>query len=221
MVWATSVERAVNEVTPDAYSNGSDVLPKTGAEVERFKGSLLQAMALHSWSQRELCERLGITIGTMTKYLKGMVEPFKVGLGIQTCLAKELGITLDALVAYYRTGEYETSVTLNDVESWIRSSAGQEDMPALMKSLHEASLRSLGVVENAGKIEPYTWPIEELNRAEVSDGMRERLGLTDAALRALATKGEFEDELVEAFALVTGYKADDVRRAFASRKPVV
>lgn len=213
--------KVMSKIAPDAYPNGSDVLPKRGSEVERFRSSLLQAMALHSWSQRELCERLGITIGTMTKYLKGMVEPFKVGLGIQSLLAKELGITLDALVAYYRTGEYETSVTLNDVESWIRSSAGQEDMPALMKSLHEASLRSLGLSDEREQPKPYVWPLEELARAEVSDGMREKLGLTDAVLRLLATEGEFEDELVEAFALVTGYKSDDVRRAFAARQPVM
>lgn len=211
----------MSEITPGANLNGADVLPVMSKEVERFKGSLFQAMAIHSWSQRELCERLGITIGTMTKYLKGAVEPFKVGLGIQACLARELGITLDALVAYYRTGEYETSVTLNDVEGWIRSSAAQEDMPALMKSLHDAALRSARSAAEPVQVEPYTWPIDELKKAGVSEAMRERLGLTDAALRLLATKGEYDDELVEAFALVTGHSATDVQQAFAAREGLV
>lgn len=158
----------------------------------------------------------------MTKYLRGKVEPFKVGLGIQAALAREMGITVDALVAYYRTGEYETSVTLSDVEGWIRSSAGQEDMPALMKSLHEASLRTLAAAApDAVKPEPYVWPLEELSRAEVSDSMRERLGLSNGSLKALAQSGEYDEELVEAFALVTGYSVPDVQRAFATRQPVV
>ena len=93
----------------------------------------MQALALNNYSQRELSERIGITIGTMTKYLKQVVPPFKVGLGIQRLLAKELGVTMDALVAYYETGEYLTGVSLTDVERWIRSSAGQQDLPSLMK----------------------------------------------------------------------------------------
>lgn len=190
-------------------------------QIERFRAALLQAQALNDCSQRELSERIGITIGTMTKYLRKVVPPFKVGLGIQRLLAKELGVTLDALVAYYETGEYQTGLTLADVEGWIRSTAGQQDLPVIMKSMHEAALKALEPAE--GQASPpvaYTWPIEALKKAKVSDGMRERLGLTDACLRLLATDGQYDDEMVEAFALVTGYATEAVRQAFSERLPV-
>jgi transcriptional regulator with XRE-family HTH domain len=180
----------------------------------------MQALTLNNYSQRELSERIGITIGTMTKYLKQVVPPLKVGLGIQRLLAKELGVTLDALVAYYETGEYLTGVSLSDVESWIRSSAGQQDLPALMKSMHEAALKVAGVSEAPPDVSPYTWPIEALKEAGVSDVMRERLGLTLPALNLLATEGVYDDEMVEAFSLVTGYASDAVRRAFENRATV-
>lgn len=187
---------------------------------ERFKRALLQALTLNNYSQRELSERIGITIGTMTKYLKQVVPPFKVGLGIQRHLAKELGVTLDALVAYYETGEYLTGVSLSDVESWIRSSAGQQDLPALMKSMHEAALKMAGDENAPAASAPYTWPIEALRQAGVSDAIRERLGLTLSALNLLATEGVYDDEMVEGFALVTGYASDAVRQAFEKRGPV-
>lgn len=172
-------------------------------------------------SQRELCERLGITIGTMTKYLRCTIEPFKVGLGIQRRLAKELGVTLDALVNYYESGDYATEVTLEDVESWIRSSAGQADMPVLMKSMSDAAERALADQQQASpKLAPYLWPMEELKRASVSDAMRERLGLDNNTLKALVNEGHYDEETVEAFALVTGHATAAVRAAFTGRKPV-
>lgn len=204
-------------------SNSTDVLhvQDDTQQIERFRAALLQALALNDYSQRELSERIGITIGTMTKYLRMVVPPFKVGLGIQRLLAKELGVTLDALVAYYETGEYQTGLSLADVEGWIRSSAGQQDLPAIMKSMHEAAVKALEpAAAQASAPAPYTWPIEALKKAEVSDSMRERLGLTDACLRQLASDGRYDDEMVEAFALVTGYATEAVRRAFSERVAV-
>ena len=153
--------------------------------------------------------------------MRKVVPPFKVGLGIQRLLAKELGVTLDALVAYYETGEYQTGLTLADVEGWIRSSAGQQDLPAIMKSMHEAAVKALEPpAAHESTAAPYTWPIEALKQAKVSTGMRERLGLTDICLRILATEGQYDDEMVEAFALVTGYATEAVRQAFSERVPV-
>lgn len=203
-------------------TNSTGVLhdPDETKQIERFRAALLQALALNDCSQRELSDRIGITIGTMTKYLRMVVPPFKVGLGIQRMLAKELGVTLDALVAYYETGEYQTGLSLADVEGWIRSSAGQQDLPAIMKSMHEAAVKALEPQEEQAAPVAYTWPIEALKKANVSDSMRERLGLTDACLRVLATEGQYDDEMVEAFSLVTGYATEAVRRAFSERVPV-
>lgn len=194
--------------------------PVEAKQIERFRAALLQALAMNDCSQRELSDRIGITIGTMTKYLRMVVPPFKVGLGIQRMLAKELGVTLDALAAYYETGEYQTGLSLADVEGWIRSSAGQQDLPAIMKSMHEAAVKALEPQNEQATSQAYTWPIEALKKANVSDSMRERLGLTDACLRVLATEGQYDDEMVEAFSLVTGYATEAVRKAFSERVPV-
>jgi len=203
-------------------TNDTGVLhdPYESKQIERFRTALLQALALNDCSQRELSDRIGITIGTMTKYLRMVVPPFKVGLGIQRMLAKELGVTLDALAAYYETGEYQTGLSLADVEGWIRSSAGQQDLPAIMKSMHEAAVKALEPLGQQAVPVAYTWPIEALKKADVSDSMRERLGLTDACLRLLATEGQYDDEMVEAFSLVTGYATETVKRAFSERVPV-
>ena len=185
-------------------------------------------MVSGSLSQRALCDRIEITIGTLTKYLRGDVSPFKVGLRIQWCLARELGVTLDALCAYYEDGEYATAVSVELVESWIRSEAGQADLPRLMMSLTDAGKRWLEGGGEGGapaalppaRIKPYTWPIEELKEAGVSDKFRERMGLTDEALKRLAEDGEFDDELAEAFSIACNYELEAVLEAFRNREPI-
>ena len=195
-------------------------------QVARFINCLNQAMVAGKLSQRGLCSKMEITIGSLTKYLRGDVAPLKVGLGIQAALARELGVTIDALYAYYTHGEYVTEVTVDQVVSWIRSDAGQADLPELMDSLKDAGQRWVaGVPEPmalpaAKEPEPYTWPIEELKECGVSEVFRERLGLTDAALKDLAIEGRFTDELAEAFGIACNYKKDAVIEAFSKREPV-
>ncbi len=131
--------------------------PHTTAEREqiaRFVNCLNQAMVAGRLSQRQLCERIGITIGSLTKYLRGAVAPLRVGTGIQAALAKELGVTLDALVAYYVHGHYVTEVSVEAVESWIRSEAGQEDLPRLMASLTDAGQRWMTGAVDAQALPP-------------------------------------------------------------------
>lgn len=207
----------------------SKLVPHTSTEKEqiaRFIGCLNQAMVAGRLSQRQLCERVGITIGSLTKYLRGAVAPLRVATGIQAALAKELGVTLDALVAYYERGEYATAVSVEEVESWIRSEAGQEDLPRLMASLTDAGQRWLGGVGEptalppAREPAPYTWPIEELKEVGVSEKFRERLGLTDEALKRLATTGEFDEELAEAFGIACNFDTQAVIEAFNKRVPI-
>jgi transcriptional regulator with XRE-family HTH domain len=196
-------------------------------QVERFIRCLNQAMTAGRLSQRQLCDRMGITIGSMTKYLRGSVAPLKVATGIQAELARELGVSLDALIAYYEHGEYTTAVSVVDVESWIRSESGQEELPRLMAAFKDAGQRWLaecpplaGALPPAEEPQPYTWPIEELREAGISDRFRERLGLTDDALRQLAETGEFDEDLVEAFSVACNYEQDAVRDAFERRVPI-
>lgn len=202
-------------------------IPHTATEKEqiaRFIRCLNQAMVAGKHSQRGLCEQMGITIGSLTKYLRGDVAPLRVGLGIQAELAKELGVTVDALLAYYTRGEYITEVSVEQVESWIRGEAGQEDLPRLMGSLQAAGVR--WTTGNREPIalppaqEPYTWPIEELKECGVSELFREKLGLTDEALRDLAQRGQYTEELAEAFGIACNYKKEAVLEAFSKREPV-
>lgn len=195
-------------------------------QIARFVTCLNQAMVAGRLSQRELCKRIEITIGSLTKYLRGDVAPLRVGTGIQAALARELGVTLDALVAYYRYGEYMTEVRVEEVESWIRSEAGQEDLPRLMASLTDAGQRWMtGAVEvqalpPAPEVERYVWPIEELRECGVSDKWRERMGLSDEVLERLAVSGEFDEELAEAFGIACNYDTAAVIEAFRKREPI-
>ena len=114
---------------------------------ERFVQSLKQALVANKYSQRELCEALGITIGTLTKYLRGAVDPSKVGVAIMRNLAKELGFTTNTLLSYFETGEYQSSLTIDDVASWIRSEAGNLDLPVLLSAMSHST-------EKAAPVEP-------------------------------------------------------------------
>lgn len=196
------------------------------AQIERFIKAIGHATVLNSATQRGLSEMMGIKVGTLTKYLRGEVAPMRVGLGIQAALADVLGVTLDALVGYYLTGEYATGLSLHAVESWIRSDAGQRDLPSIMASLQEAGKRWL---QNPGGTSteqeeedppPWNWPLDELRDAGVSDRFRERMGLTDERMNALVLRGEFDEDLIEAFSVACNYDMDAVREAFEERQPV-
>lgn len=201
--------------------------PEEQAQTQRFAQALQQAMVVNRMSQRQLSALIGIKIGTMTKYLNGEIRPLRVAIEIQGKLAHALGVTLDALLRFYLTGELVTDVTVRDVESWIRSEAGQEDLPKLMASLQEAGQRWLGgspdpkALPEAQELEPYTWPLRELEELELSPRMREKLGLTDADLEPLVLRGEFTDELAEAFSIAANYELSAVKEAFSKREPII
>lgn len=113
-------------------------------QIQRFQQSLNEALVLDGKiSQRELCKRLDITIGTMTKYLRGEVNPFDVKTRITMNLAAELKMTPESLYNFFKTGKYGNGVDIDAVESWIRSSAGQADFPRILNSLAFSQNKSL------------------------------------------------------------------------------
>ena len=171
-------------------------------------------------SQRDLCKKLGVTIGSLSKYLRGEVAPGKVGFDVQCKLASVMGHTVDSLQRFYDTGEWSSETTLQDVVDWIRSDAGQADLPAILESMQVMTSRVNDVSSDTSAKSDYLWPLTELKAAEVSDKMRKKLGLTDEALWALAKEGKFDDDLVEAFGLACDYEEDAVREAFTNRVPV-
>ena len=192
------------------------------AQVERFQKAIRTALiGPPELSQRELCVKLGCTIGSLSKYLRGEVEPTKVGFEIQCKLGNVLGHSVDALNRYYMTGEWTSDTSIKTVLSWIRSDAGQEDLPAILESMQAMATRTAPSARSSeSDSKDYLWPLQELKAAEVSDKMRKKLGLTDKALWDLAKEGKFDDDLIEAFSLACDYQEDAVREAFTKREPI-
>jgi hypothetical protein len=204
--------------------------PEERVQIQRFVNALNHVMISSGVSQRGLAGKIGVSVGTVTKYVKGTVPPFNVGLGIQYNLAKSLGVTLDALYHYYLGGEYVTAVSVEDVASWIRSDAGQEALPLLMECLSDAARRWTPRLPAASTIEaevveeeplkPWRWPEEELQSSGLSERMLERLTLTSERVSALVEQGEYDEELIEGFAVACNYKVDAVRVAFEEREAI-
>lgn len=191
--------------------------------IERFIQALNQAMILGSLSQRKLAAAIGVESGTFTKYLRGHVDPFKVGTAIQAALARQLGVTLDALLAFYEEGVYLSGVDADQVESWIRSEAGQEDLVQLLEALREAGQR-WGAPPcghpPAQRLAAYEWPAQVVDESGLNPAILERLGIREAALDALIERGEIDEALVEGFALLLKTTPAAVREAFEARMPL-
>ena len=105
--------------------------------IKRLIFKLNEALTQHEGkvSQRDLCQLMGITIGTMTKYMRGEVDPRDIRTRITFNLSKVLKITPEALYNYFETGKQTTTITVEQVQSWIRSECGQEDLPSILDSL--------------------------------------------------------------------------------------
>ena len=129
--------------------------PKT--PIERFIGILNNLLVSNRMSQRELAERLGVTIGTLTKYLRGEVFPDNIKTHINEKLAKLRGVSLDELLKYYQTGEFDSTrakTSFEDVVAWVGSDAGQEDLLKLVQQATEAQMRILKeTVEHASSLQ--------------------------------------------------------------------
>ena len=67
------------------------------------------------------------------------------------------------------------------------------------------------------KPEPYTWPVEALQEAGITDKWRERMGLGNDVLERLVKEGVFDDEAVEAFSIALKLEQKAVREAFENR----
>ena len=141
-------------------------------ETDRFVTLLKEILVKKGISQRELSRRLGIKIGTLTRYLKGDVNPYDVKLGIQRALTEELGVTMAALYARLDGTDAPSDLTVKDVSSWIRSTATPEDMATLFQSQQEAQLRHLERFTAGVKTTRPGWiPIDE-ERAEAISGLQ-------------------------------------------------
>lgn len=194
------------------------------ATTERFVRAIRTALVgPPELSQRDLCGLLGITIGSLSKYLRGEVKPDKVGFGVQCKLAGVMGHTVDTLQRYYSTGQWTSETHLEDVVGWIRSDAGAADLPAILESMSAMTARTAGASSSANtdNTEDYLWPLQEIRQANITDDRRQKLGLTDEALWKLAKEGTFDDDLVWAFSMACDYEEEAVREAFTKKAAVV
>ena len=169
------------------YSGSSQ--EKSARQKDRFVQSLKQALIANKYSQRELCEALGITIGTLTKYLRGSVDPSKVGVAIMRKLARELGLTTNALLDYFESGEYRSNLSIDDVASWIRSEAGQKDLPELLMALQENTASAANTIQPVALPEEPVWPGFTDEEAETwCTSMHD-------CVKHLAAKQEYEEQM--------------------------
>jgi transcriptional regulator with XRE-family HTH domain len=200
--------------------------PVEAQRIERFIQALNQAMVTRGLSQRRMAAAIGVESGTFTKYLRGTVDPHKVGTAIQSALAGQLGVTLDSLMSFYRGGTYLSGVSVSQIESWIRSEAGQQDLLVLLDALGEAGRRWGGACIGASDrgrepaLAAYEWPARVVDESGLSEAILERLGITPERLDALIEKGEIADELVEGFALLLKAEPESIREAFEARLPL-
>jgi hypothetical protein len=195
------------------------LLEASAPEIQRFAEALRRAMVMNSCSERKLASELGVTIGTTQKYFRGLIHPLKVGTGINFRLAGMLNTTLDDLVRYYESGEHTSGVSFEQVLSWLRSSAGAQHLAPVLAAASEAAKHGVTACPEA-RLERFEWPLEELEAAKVSPALRERMGLSEEALTRLVEEGEYDEDLVEAFAVATGLSEKAVREAFSKRQPI-
>lgn len=190
--------------------------------IERFISALNQALVVNGYSQRKLAAEMGVESGTFTKYIKGLVDPLRVGAGIQAELARALGVTVDSLLAFYQSGQYLNQLNADAVESWIRSEAGQEDLPELLQALMEAGDRWLRKPkkEPAAALAPFPWPREEIEAMGLPWPALEKLGIRADALEQLEVAGVVDEALVEGFALLLHADLSEIRKAFTERRPL-
>jgi len=113
-----SMQISVSQQTYDLGRHTDDL------QIERFQAILNESLfsgGKKLLSQRELGKILDVTIGTMTKYLRGEVNPFDIKSRITRNLAKHLNITCESLYSYFEHGTYASKVGVDEVEGWIRS----------------------------------------------------------------------------------------------------
>jgi hypothetical protein len=197
--------------------------PEDRQQRERFVAALKKAQLqprVERQSERSLASELGIQIGTTQKYMRREVNPLKVGTGINLKLATLLGVSLDSLCSYYLTGEYQNNLSINQIESWIRTEAGFQDIPLIHRAVADAldRLPDVSPRQSVGPL-PYLWPRQKLEECEMSKWRRNKLGMTDERVERLVSIGEYDDELIAAFADEFNLTDESVREAFAKRQP--
>lgn len=219
----------------DPLNGGSHLTngDKAPVEVERFRSLLTMSMVSNGWSQRKLCEAMGITMGTMTKYFKGKIAPSQVRGSLMRCLAKTLGVTTDAIYGYLETGEFQSELTVDDVASWIRSH-GQEELPIILAAISDSANQS---AVKQPKLEPAGYSDEEAREwcSYITETLKELCNAGHMSLRsawqqveAKLTELELSAEEIDTCydvttgaRVFTGQEMNALRARYAARCPLI
>tara|TARA_B100001121_G_scaffold269546_1_gene254193 strand:+ start:1919 stop:2680 length:762 start_codon:yes stop_codon:yes gene_type:complete len=122
----------------DQFHESPETADSNAIDTERFRSLLTMAMVSNSYSQRKLCEHLGITMGTIQKYFKGKISPFQVRGLTMGRLADCLGVSIDSIYQYLQHGEFKSTISLEDVVSYIKAH-GRKELPQILAACSEAS----------------------------------------------------------------------------------
>lgn len=89
-------------------------------------------------SRRQLAQQLGVTVGTVSSYYRGLVDPLNCRLVIQQRLADLNGATVDEVCGFYRCGEW----------------SGLSDRPPVLRQPILRGLRRCRVADRKGAAKP-------------------------------------------------------------------
>lgn len=205
--------------------------PDEQGRLIRFCEMLTKAKELQRISERELADQLGITLGTSQKYFSYQILPEKINVSTMAKLAALNKVSLDLLLAYIETGDMSTKAGLKDLLKWLSSGEQEEGDLAMVAMAFAESMQELKAkrmtarpLAESPKLQPYSWPTEFLEAEGIKKEWFPNFGFTEEQLDDLIERGEFSDELVEAFAkLIDKYNlsAEDIRWSFETRDPLV
>jgi len=225
MVLVHSEHAVPTKRTSKSNSNGSRKrVQALRTPVERFINVLTTALVVNKMSQRELSERIGVTIGTLTKYLRGEVGPTNCKAHIQEKLAELRGVSLDSLLNYYRTGEFDDDQAIlkkDAVIAWLKSNAGQEDLLELLEAATTVQKRMIDEqfesLRSRKNIQPAKW--DDARSAAYGQALREtfedlsiRKGLSEwdawADFRTMKELADKPQDFMQSLQLILSDKAE-------------
>ena len=189
--------------------------PATSLRKQRFAEAVTTASQRRGISLRALCEMLDIQSGTMTKYTKAEIDPWSTKAKIQGLLAEALGVSFDALMNFYTTGEFVAGVTLSSVESWISQEAAPEDSAKILKAL--AAMHERSTVKTT---ELYSWPRQVLETSPFDRSTLEVKGVTDEKISAVERGGDDDGTMARVIAHILNKSQEEVSEVLAQRKEI-
>ena len=94
----------ISQVAPGMQSRALRTTPRQRCRL--FAALMDRACRLSGLSRRQLARQLGVAVGSVNNYYLGKVDPLDNRLVIQQRLARLNGMPLEAVVAFYESGDW-------------------------------------------------------------------------------------------------------------------